>query len=92
MPSFNLLQKDSSMQTPGYGEAPEVRTTIMFQTLCGLGGGFLIGPGLTQGEDLPQKNSKGPDIALCGVHPIEDGLRSHPLKREPCLEASCEPC
>lgn len=31
MPSFSLLQKDSSMQTPGYGDAPEVRITFGFR-------------------------------------------------------------
>lgn len=40
---------------------------------------------LTQRKDLPEKDPKGPDITLCGVHPVEDGLRSHPLQREACL-------
>ncbi len=41
---------------------------------------------LTQRKDLPQKDSKGPNVTLCGVHPVEDGLRSHPLQRETCLQ------
>lgn len=29
---------------------------------------------LTQGEDLPQQNAEGPDVALGGEHLVKDGL------------------
>lgn len=41
---------------------------------------------LTQGEDLPEQHSKGPDIALCGVHLVKDALRGHPLQGQAGLE------
>ena len=39
-------------------------------------------PALTQGEDLPEQYPKGPHIALCGVHLVEDALGGHPLQRQ----------
>lgn len=48
-------------------------------------GGCALTTRLTQRKDLPEKYPKGPNITLCGVDPIEDGLRSHPLQRKTCL-------
>lgn len=48
-------------------------------------GGYVLITMLTQRKDLPEKYPKGPNITLCGVDPIEDGLGSHPLQRKTCL-------
>lgn len=39
----------------------------------------------TQGEDLPQQNSVGPDVALHCVDTLEDALWRHPLHRKSSL-------
>lgn len=43
---------------------------------------------LTQGEDLPQQNAKGPHVTLGGEHLVKDGLWRHPFKGEAGLSAN----
>lgn len=42
-------------------------------------------PVLTQGENLPEQDPKGPHVTLRGVHLVEDALRGHPLQGQPGL-------
>lgn len=37
---------------------------------------------LTQREDLPYENTKGPDVTLSRVDLVKNGLRCHPLERQ----------
>lgn len=41
---------------------------------------------LTQREDLPEQNPKGPHIAQGGIEAVEDALWSHPLQRQESLQ------
>lgn len=43
-------------------------------------------PVLTQGENLPQQDPKGPHVTLRGVHLVEDALGGHPLQGQPGLQ------
>lgn len=40
---------------------------------------------LTQREDLPHENTKGPNITLSRVDLVKNSLRCHPLKRQSSL-------
>lgn len=72
VPSFSLLQKDSSMQTPGYGEAPagdrkEVILQVKKCLQCGFYNVFCQLQGLPR-EKISQRRTPKDQTSLCVVY------------------------
>lgn len=45
---------------------------------------------LTQREDLPHENTKGPHVTLSRVNLVKNGLGCHPLERQSSLYTDIE--